>query len=95
MDEFTHVQEAKSKTGRFVLIVALIAVVVFLALLGWGKDNKLTEAQALSRAPALALTEEELRQIVGFACTAAGLSTTRHGGISSVPTLEEIENWRG
>ena len=42
-----------------------------------------------------ALSEEELRQIVGFACTAAGLSTTRHGGISSVPTLEEIENWRG
>ena len=60
MDELTHVYEAKSKTGRFVLIVALIAVVVFLALLGWGKDNKLTEAQALSRAPALALTEEEL-----------------------------------
>jgi len=41
------------------------------------------------------LTEDELRQIVGFACTAAGLSTTRHGGISSVPMLEEIENWRG
>ena len=37
-----------------------------------------------------ALTESQLREIVRFACTAAGLSTTRHGGISSVPTLEEV-----
>jgi len=37
------------------------------------------------------LTEEELRKIVGFACTAAGLSTTKSGGISSVPTREEVE----
>ena len=36
------------------------------------------------------LTEEELRQVVRFACTSAGLSTTRPGGISSVPTLEEV-----
>ena len=36
------------------------------------------------------LTEAELRQIVGFACTAAGLSTTRPGGISSVPALEAV-----
>ena len=35
------------------------------------------------------LNEEELREVVRFACTAAGLSTTRPGGISSVPTLEE------
>ena len=48
----------------------------------------------LGKAPEM-LTEAELRQVVGFACTAAGLSTTRHGGVSSVPTLEEIENWRG
>ena len=36
------------------------------------------------------LCEDELRQIVGFACAAAGLSTTRPGGISSVPTLEAV-----
>ena len=36
------------------------------------------------------LHEEQLRAIVRFACTAAGLSTTEHGGISSVPTLEAV-----
>ena len=36
------------------------------------------------------LNAEELEQIVRFACTAAGLSTTRPGGISSVPTLEAV-----
>ena len=36
------------------------------------------------------LVEEELRSVVTFACTAAGLSTTRAGGISSVPTYEEV-----
>ena len=36
------------------------------------------------------LTEEELREIVTFACTAAGLSTTKSGGISSVPEYEEV-----
>ena len=37
------------------------------------------------------LTYEELTDIVRFACTAAGLSTTRPGGISSVPTLSQVE----
>lgn len=36
------------------------------------------------------LTEEQLRGIVTFACTSAGLSTTRPGGISSVPAMEEV-----
>lgn len=36
------------------------------------------------------LTEEELREVVAFACAAAGLSTTRPGGISSVPGLGEV-----
>ena len=36
------------------------------------------------------LTEDQLRETVRFACTAAGLSTTKHGGVSSVPALEEI-----
>ena len=36
------------------------------------------------------LNEDELRQIVRFACTAAGLSTTKPGGISSVPALEQV-----
>ena len=37
-----------------------------------------------------ALTETELRGIVSFACTAAGLSTTKSGGISSVPAYAEV-----
>ncbi len=37
------------------------------------------------------LTEEELTQIVRFACTAASLSTQKHGGITSVPTLQEVK----
>ena len=37
-----------------------------------------------------ALTEAELWDTVSFACTAAGLSTTRPGGISSVPDYEEV-----
>ncbi|MBQ4565492.1 MAG: carbohydrate kinase [Oscillospiraceae bacterium] len=36
------------------------------------------------------LCEEDLRKIVTFAVIAAGLSTERAGGISSIPTLEEI-----
>ncbi len=36
------------------------------------------------------LNEEELRQITAFACNAAGLSTTKAGGISSVPLPEEV-----
>ena len=36
------------------------------------------------------LTEEELRQIVRFACTSASLSTQQHGGITSVPTEAEV-----
>lgn len=34
-----------------------------------------------------ALDEAALREIVSFACTAAGLSTTKPGGISSVPGM--------
>ena len=40
--------------------------------------------------PPEALNREELMEVVRFACTAAGLSTTRPGGISSVPSLEEV-----
>ena len=36
------------------------------------------------------LNETELREIVRFACTAAGLSATKPGGISSVPEPEEV-----
>ena len=36
------------------------------------------------------LTEEELRDVVSFACTSAGLSTTKAGGISSVPEMETV-----
>ena len=41
------------------------------------------------KAPAT-LNETELRDVVTFACTAAGLSTTKPGGIPSVPTYEEV-----
>ena len=37
-----------------------------------------------------ALNEAELREIVSFACTAAGLSTTKSGGISSVPDYNDV-----
>lgn len=37
-----------------------------------------------------ALNEAQLRDVVTFACTSAGLSTTRSGGISSVPEYEEV-----
>ena len=36
------------------------------------------------------LTDAELRETVSFACTAAGLSVTRFGGISSVPEFETV-----
>ena len=36
------------------------------------------------------LNETELRQVVTFATAAAGLSTTKPGGISSVPDLETV-----
>lgn len=36
------------------------------------------------------LSFEELEEITSFACAAAGLSTTRSGGISSVPAYEEV-----
>lgn len=37
-----------------------------------------------------ALEEKELREIVSFACMAAGLSTTKHGGIQSVPEIDDV-----
>lgn len=37
------------------------------------------------------LENPELEGIVRFACAAAGLSTTRPGGISSVPEFEEVQ----
>ena len=36
------------------------------------------------------LEEDELCEAVRFACTAAGLATTRPGGISSIPTYAEV-----
>lgn len=43
----------------------------------------------LGKAPE-ALNEAELTEVARFACTAAGLSTTRPGGISSVPAYGEV-----
>ena len=36
------------------------------------------------------LTKEELQDVVRFACTSAGLSTTRSGGISSIADYQDI-----
>lgn len=36
------------------------------------------------------MDESTLRDVVTFACTAAGLSTTRSGGISSIPEYESV-----
>ena len=36
------------------------------------------------------LKETELRCVTEFASISAGLSTTKHGGISSVPTLKQV-----
>lgn len=36
------------------------------------------------------LTEAQLRRVTEFACASAGLSTTRYGGISSVPSYEQV-----
>lgn len=41
------------------------------------------------------LNEAELQDVASFACTAAGLSTTRPGGISSVPDFETVIKKRG
>jgi len=38
------------------------------------------------------LSKEELTDVVRFACAAAGLSTTKHGGISSVPEYTDVLN---
>ena len=40
------------------------------------------------------LTEDYLEDIVSFACTAASLSTQKHGGITSVPALEDVQAYR-
>lgn len=38
-----------------------------------------------------ALTQSELAEITRFACVAAGMSTTKSGGISSIPDLAQVE----
>ena len=45
-----------------------------------------------SKAPS-ELSKDELTQIVRFACTATSLSTKKHGGISSVPSIEEVKQY--
>lgn len=45
----------------------------------------------LGKAPET-LCENELQEIVTFACASAGLSTTRLGGISSVPEFTDVMN---
>ena len=45
------------------------------------------------KAKAEGLTKEELAGIVRFACTAASLSTQKHGGIGSVPEFDEVSKY--
>lgn len=51
--------------------------------------SALWKVLSLGKAPE-DLSEAELREVTTFACTAAGLSTTRSGGISSVPSYNEV-----
>ena len=51
--------------------------------------SALWKVLSLGKAPG-DLSEAELREVTTFACTAAGLSTTRSGGISSVPSYDEV-----
>lgn len=39
------------------------------------------------------LSDAQLKEIVRFACTAAGLSTERSGGISSIPELSQVREY--
>ena len=48
----------------------------------------------LNKAPET-LTGEELNKLVKFACTSASLSTTRPGGISSVPEMDAVLSYNG
>ena len=41
------------------------------------------------------LNAEELVDVVRFACISAGLSTTKPGGISSVPEKSQVQKWMG
>ncbi|MBQ9010247.1 MAG: carbohydrate kinase [Clostridia bacterium] len=51
--------------------------------------SAMSQFLALNKAPG-EVTEAELTHIVRFACTAASLSTQKHGGISSVPERQEV-----
>lgn len=51
--------------------------------------SAMSQFLAIGKAPS-DLTAEELAAIVRFACTAASLSTQKHGGITSVPSHEEV-----
>ena len=55
-------------------------------IFGGSADWKLLQ---LGKSPET-LSRDELVEVVSFACTAAGLSATRSGGISSVPAYEEV-----
>ena len=57
----------------------LFALLAVLLLLGTGCGKRADE-----------LTQEDLEKIVRFACTAASLSTQKHGGITSVPAQEDV-----
>lgn len=41
------------------------------------------------------LTDDDLQKICTFATAAASLSTTKPGGLTSVPEREEVERWTG
>ena len=55
-------------------------------IFGGSAIYKLIEAEKMPEA----LEKRELEEIVAFACAAAGLSTQKHGGISSVPAYDDV-----
>ena len=60
MEFLDQVHEVKSRRGRIAVFVAVIAVFLCIALIAGGNDGRLSEGDALSRVPSLALSEAEL-----------------------------------
>lgn len=60
MESFDYVYESKRKKGRFVIFAVIAAVCLLVFLIAGGNDGELSQAEALERVPALALTDAEL-----------------------------------
>ena len=83
MESFEHVYEVRSKKGRLAVLAAILAIFLFIFLIGSGNDGKLAEATVLERAPALVLTEAEL---------ALADTILDHEGFRSALSYDLVEN---